>query len=87
MTTVYAGIGPGPSEEEVLAAAAAAETRERNRQILLAKFNAALQADLDYLALNPPTTAQAVAQVERLTRQAVALLRLVGERLDDTAGT
>ena len=61
--------------------------RQAARASLLAKVDTALVADLDYLALNPPTTAQAVAQVGRLTRQVVALLRLVGNRLDDTTGT
>jgi len=74
-------------EAAPLAEAEACEAREEARESLLDKVDAAIEADLAYLDLNPPTTAQAVAQVARLTRQTVALLRLVGARLDDTTGT
>lgn len=61
--------------------------RASNGAALLDRIDAAITTDLAYLALDPPTTAQAVAQVGRLTRQVVSLLRLVGNRLDDTQGT
>lgn len=62
------------------------------RDELFAKLTAALQADLDYLASSVPATAgerliRVEAQVERLTRQVVSLLRIVGNRLDDVTGT
>ena len=63
------------------------DAQESTRASLLEKVDAAIEADLAYLELSPPTTAQAVAQVARLTRQTVALLRLVAQRLDDTSGT
>lgn len=46
------------------------------------KLDAALDANLAYLALNPPTTAQALAQVGALTRQVNGMLRLLRNRLD-----
>lgn len=75
------------TEAAALVAADESSAREANRATLLAKVDFALAADLNYLELPSPTSAQVVAQVERLTRQAVALLRMVGDRLDDTAGT
>jgi len=61
--------------------------RERNRKTLLAGVAQALQADLDYLALEAPTQAQRASQVDRLTRQMVAVLRLVADHVDSTDGT
>lgn len=46
------------------------------------KLDAAIDANVAYLALNPPTTAQAIAQVSALTRQVNGLLRLMRNRLD-----
>lgn len=46
------------------------------------KLDAAIDANLAYLALNPPTTAQALAQVGALTRQVNGMLRLLRNRLD-----
>ena len=46
------------------------------------KLDAAIDANLAYLALNPPTTAQSLAQVQALTRQVTAILRLMRNRLD-----
>ena len=74
-------------EETEDAAAETRASREAIRANLLSRIDAAITADLAYLDLDPPTTGQVVAQVERLTRQTVALLRLVGNRLDDTTGT
>lgn len=59
---------------------------------LLAKIDAAIAADIDYLRTPLPTLpADRVvvleAQVERLTRQVVALMRLAAGRLDSTQGT
>ena len=79
-------------EAAPLAEADAADTRTAARESLLGKVDAALAADLAYLDSAAPILAterlaRVEAQVGRLTRQAVALLRLVGARLDDTAGT
>ena len=46
-------------------------------ETLKAQAAAALAGDVTYLALTTPTTAQAVAQVQALTRQTNALIRLV----------
>ena len=66
--------------------------RETAQSSLLAKVDAAITADLAYLDSAVPILAtdrlaRVEAQVGRLTRQNVALLRLVGARLDDTSGT
>lgn len=74
-------------EETEDADAEAAAMRAITRADLLGRVDAALTADVAYLALDPPTVAQAVAQVERLTRQVVLLLRVVGDHLDGTTGT
>lgn len=87
MPQVWIGYLSDVSRDEWAAQVKIEETRETNRQMLLARTRAAIQSNLDYLALDPPTTAQRAAQVDALTRQMVAVLRLVGEVLDDTAGT
>jgi hypothetical protein len=55
--------------------------------VLRAKAAQALQANATYLALASPTNAQTLAQVQRLTREASALIRLVTDNLDSTSGT
>lgn len=87
MVEVYIGHGPGPSESEWTADRAKVDLTAGNRAALLAKAADAIAADLAYLALTPPTQAQVVTQMERLTRQVVALLRMVAGLLDDTNGT
>ena len=84
-----------PYDEDEAAPLVKAETdevRESARESLLGKVDAALAADLAYLDSAVPILvterlARVEAQVGRLTRQSVALLRLVGARLDDTTGT
>lgn len=46
-------------------------------ETLLTAATQAYYANLDYLALDPPTTAQALAQVQALTQQVNGLLRFV----------
>lgn len=45
----------------------------------------ALQTNTDFLALDPPTNAQVLAQVRALTQEASALIRLVLRRFDSDA--
>lgn len=54
---------------------------------LTAKANQALTSNAAYLALTPPTTGQAVAQVASLTRQVNALIKLTIRALQDESGT
>ena len=58
-----------------------------NTQTLLAKAPAAFTNNATYLAIVSPTTAQAVTQVARLTRQVNALIKLTQGLLADTTGT
>jgi len=56
-----------------------------NIDALQAKAVQALATNAVYLALATPTTAQAGAQVTRLTRQVNALIRIVASTVDDSA--
>jgi hypothetical protein len=58
-----------------------------NEQTLRTRALTALAANATYLALSPPTTAQAVAQVERLTRECSGLIRLALNLVDSLDGT
>lgn len=58
-----------------------------NRDQLNVRAHQALAVNATFLGLAPPTNAQVVAQVQRLTRQVNALIRLQLDELDDTAGT
>jgi hypothetical protein len=60
---------------------------ELNRNDLVTRADAALQANAVFLALAAPTNAQTLTQVQRLTKQSNALIRLVINELDDIAGT
>lgn len=51
------------------------------------KARQALAANATFLALPSPTNAQVVAQVQRLTRECTALIKLMLDDLADTAGT
>jgi hypothetical protein len=63
---------------------AAFATETTNQVTLTDRAWNAIQANRDYLALAPPTTAQVIAQVAALTRQNNALIRLVTHRLEET---
>jgi hypothetical protein len=58
-----------------------------NEAALLAKVPAALAANATYLALGAPTVAQNTTQIQRLTRQIDALMKLRANDLADTSGT
>lgn len=61
-----------------------ADVTETNRTTLEDRVRQALTDNSDYLAIAQPTAAQATAQVDRLTRQVSALIRLVVNELGDT---
>jgi len=80
------------TEAAALLEAETCTARRGARDSLLSKVDAAIAADLAYLDSAVPILAtdrldRVEAQVGRLTRQSVALLRLVGARLDNTSGT
>lgn len=60
-----------------------------NADVLAAKANAALTANAVYLAIGAPTNPQVVAQVDRLTRECSAIIRLLlaGDLLLDVTNT
>ena len=64
-----------------------AATQVATRDQLLAAARAAVASNRDYLALAPPSTAEAVAQVAALTRQTNALIRLVARDLTNDEET
>lgn len=55
-----------------------------NERRLRAAAHTALQANRDFLTLNPPTNAQTLAQVKALTRQNQGIIRLLLGQLDAT---
>lgn len=71
----------GEDREPVLSA------RETNEQDLRGKAAQALAANATFLAIASPTAAQVTTQVQRLTRECNALIRLAIGALDDAADT
>lgn len=70
----------------VLASQAAAVTADANATTLRTRAQAALTANATFLGLASPTNAQLVAQVQLLTKESSALIRLVLGQLDSTSG-
>lgn len=64
-----------------------AGTPAANQQTLTAKAQAALINNATFLVIGNPTQAQAVTQVQALTRQVNALIRLALNQFDTTTGT
>jgi hypothetical protein len=59
-------------------------TEQVNQETLMERAVAAMTSNADFLALASPTNAQAVAQVQSLTRQVNAIIRLlVVQKFDD----
>jgi uncharacterized protein involved in exopolysaccharide biosynthesis len=58
-----------------------------NLNTLRSKLQTALTTNTTYLALATPTTAQNTAQIQALSRQMDALIRLIANQLDSTSGT
>ncbi len=61
--------------------------RDNNQRDLFQKAHNAVDNNLAYLAIPTPTQAQAVQQVERLTRQVTGIIRMMMALLDSTDGT
>jgi hypothetical protein len=59
----------------------------QNQQALNQKAQTALSHNATFLGIASPTSAQAITQVQALTRQTNALIRLVLGLLDSTSGT
>lgn len=58
-----------------------------NRATLIQRAQAALDANATFLAIGSPTNPQVVAQVQTLTKECSALIRLALGLLDSTTGT
>lgn len=69
-------------ENEEADESAPLRTAEVNAETLEQRLSNAIQANLDYLALTSPTNAQNVAQIRLLTRENLALIRMVTQRLE-----
>lgn len=62
-------------------------TRSGNADTLRTRAQGALTANATYLGLAAPTTAQNTTQLQRVTKECSALIRLLLSQLDDISGT
>jgi len=58
-----------------------------NRDGLIAKAQAAIASNSTFLAIVSPTNPQVLAQVQRLTRECTAVIKLLLDDLQDVSGT
>lgn len=65
----------------------AADTSNTNNTTLRTQADAAIEANIAYLAIGTPTNLQVIAQVRALTRHINGVIRLVIGKLDSTSGT
>lgn len=78
---------PTTAELALLTAQSSSGAVIANAQTLQGLAANALATNQTYLGLAPPTAAQVAAQVNVLTRECSALIRLLLGRLDSTSGT
>lgn len=74
-------------ETAELAASGTAMTTANNQSTLQQRAAGALTANTTFLGIASPTNAQVVAQVQALTKECTALIRLMLGQLDTTSGT
>lgn len=72
-------VTPGPANPLVTAVS--------NREQLLSKAKTALANNATFLAIPSPTQGQSLTQIQALTRQMDAIIRVVGGYLDSQDGT
>ncbi len=75
------------AEAAEFAAVAAEAAADANGTTLTARAQAALAANATFQALAAPTAAQTLAQVQLLTKECNALIRLATRLFDSTSGT
>jgi hypothetical protein len=75
------------AQDAALADSQAQAARRAARDSIRGKAQAALAANVTYLALANPTNAQVVAQVNRVTRECTALIRLLLDAVESEDGT
>lgn len=74
-------------ETATLAAQDTATTTAVNQSTLQQKAQAALTTNTTYLAIGSPSNAQVATQVQALTKECSAVIRLLLNQLDSTSGT
>lgn len=83
LRAVPVSVRPYTLEENAAADLRATQQKSADTEATIrSQADAALQGNRDFLALDPPTNAQVLAQVRALTRQNNGLIRLVLRRLD-----
>lgn len=86
-TLTAVGTTDGALQTAVTAAAAAFVDYTANAATLTSRAQTALAVNATFLALASPSAAQTLAQVQALTKECSALIRLATSLLDSTSGT
>lgn len=86
-TITVAGVTDAAIAAAVATAASQFVDYAANRAALAGKAAQAIAANNTFLALTSPTNAQTLAQVQRLTRENNAIIKILLGDLSDTAGT